>query len=363
MVATTTTTTSTRIKSGRTKANLFWTLSLSLSNRNECVSLCRRKSFLGARRVRRWRTIVEIKGVNLYLKRSAPFICSTVSESARAQATPPTRPIGLVFFFSLSLFPILTLPEEIKMQSPPTDGVAIHIWLDGTNKVIYIKRNTYIYLGAPVRKRKEVARSPAGGSSFIDAILQSYFIIDKESPRGKESIGNAWNVKYLMAYALLFLLDAIYFYIVYIHVYYIQRWRSSCYAFPPSTSCCSRTKTKWKMNTARVCLSRRRRLSVYIEKERRERIIHFSARIRRLNQSTKTQGSSSSRKEASLSLQRERMSKRQVVEAARAGACGIMSLLLSGQREEGRKRANEFEAQQRKAVEGKDDEDVVELTC
>ena len=117
------------------------------------------------------------------------------------------------------------------------------------------------------------------------------------------------------------------------------------------------------MNTARVCLSRRRRLSVYIEKERRERIIHFSARIRRLNQSTKTQGSSSSRKEASLSLQRERMSKRQVVEAARAGACGIMSLLLSGQREEGRKRANEFEAQQRKAVEGKDDEDVVELTC
>ena len=111
-----------------------------------------------------------------------------------------------------------------------------------------------------------------------------------------------------------------------------------------------------------MCVSRRRRLSVYIEKERRERIIHFSARIRRLNQSTKTQGSSS-RKEASLSLQRERMSKRQVVEAARAGACGIMSLLLSGQREEGRKRANEFEAQQRKAVEGKDDEDVVELTC
>ena len=160
------------------------------------------------------------------------------------------------------------------MQSPPTDGVAIHIWLDGTNKVIYIKRNTYIYLGAPVRKRKEVARSPAGGSSFIDAILQSYFIIDKESPRGKESIGNAWNVKYLMAYALLFLLDAIYFYI---HVYYTQRWRSSCYAFPPSTSCCSRTKTKWKMNTARVCLSRRRRrLSVYIEKERRERGLYIS---------------------------------------------------------------------------------------
>ena len=267
MVATTTTTTSTRIKSGRTKANLFWTLSLSLSNRNECVSLCRRKSFLGARRVRRWRTIVEIKGVNLYLKRSAPFICSTVSESARAQATPPTRPIGLVFFFSLSLFPILTLPEEIKMQSPPTDGVAIHIWLDGTNKVIYIKRNTYIYLGAPVRKRKEVARSPAGGSSFIDAILQSYFIIDKESPRGKESIGNAWNVKYLMAYALLFLLDAIYFYI---HVYYTQRWRSSCYAFPPSTSCCSRTKTKWKMNTARVCLSSSSSLCLYRERAQRE---------------------------------------------------------------------------------------------
>ena len=153
------------------------------------------------------------------------------------------------------------------MQSPPTDGVAIHIWLDGTNKVIYIKRNTYIYLGAPVRKRKEVARSPAGGSSFIDAILQSYFIIDKESPRGKESIGNAWNVKYLMAYALLFLLDAIYFYI---HVYYTQRWRSSCYAFPPSTSCCSRTKTKWKMNTARVCLSSSSSLCLYRERAQRE---------------------------------------------------------------------------------------------
>ena len=136
MVATTTT--STRIKKWKNKSQSFLD---SLSNRNECVSLCRRKSFLGARRVRRWRTIVEIKGVNLYLKRSAPFICSTVSESARAQATPPTRPIGLVFFFSsFSYFD----PPGGNKNAVASHRRRCHSYLIGWDEQSYIHKEKYI---------------------------------------------------------------------------------------------------------------------------------------------------------------------------------------------------------------------------
>ena len=131
--------------------------SLSLSNRNECVSLCRRKSFLGARRVRRWRTIVEIKGVNLYLKRSAPFICSTVSESARAQATPPTRPIGLVFFFSFSYFD----PPGGNKNAVASHRRRCHSYLIGWDEQSYIHKEKYIHLlgGAGPKKKGSSQKS------------------------------------------------------------------------------------------------------------------------------------------------------------------------------------------------------------